>query len=738
MLGLGLTLLIRSLDPKPFTEELLIYDLIWLDGWALLFYFALAIVWVSNLTRRSKARLIVALLAVHGVVAVALMFDGTPFSFNAYWGDQKFRQAMILKLASFGWLTDFYFKDLPPFYPPLYYSLLALYSRVFSLEAFKMLKIGSLYIYLFGPFLLYWLWRKIVTPTQAALITVFSFLFCSMGKGSPLIAPHAFIANSIFIPWWLYYIERVKDSPSSWRYYIGGSIIGAAIFMTYFYPFFIGGFLILLRLTILRGWKYYYRDSSFSLKRTWHVLFGSALLSAPYWLPLFYEMFRLGSKPARQGWHHIGSTGIAFPFIGWSIPAILFLVGLVYALRRPSTPLNRGLLTLVGTTVFFYLCGALLGAVDRPVNLIKANEFMLFFGGPVIGLAAAGFVRREQINRRRVHVAAIVVSIILLFFLHNMNSFAKHEMVRTARTAHVAYWVERNEFIDDYPGSVFLTGNEELYAFYPVYAFLGVNQHYCHPASQFEKRFDFLNRLRAADHPALFNLALRHNRFDPVDFIMPRVAFKRLELTFALSNYPNRYRHATLVYDENLVTDTAYFERMSDFPVYRLRELTEPPPPITIASDSLQSLTAARLLRKDLDQAGQDLLDRLYGTDWKGWQDIPIEQSFTFGDEIKLLGGSMISTADSIQLIAAFQATSGSRRRYKIYFHTVTGDGEDGFQNYDFLPPVQTNRWKKGEIIFCSRTIPDPGVDFRYFLGFFQGETRLGGPFRGEYSATGQ
>ncbi|MCK4574324.1 MAG: hypothetical protein KAU36_08120, partial [candidate division Zixibacteria bacterium] len=104
-LRLGIYLLTGTIDPKPFTEELLIYDLIWLDGWALLFYFALVLVWVSKLTRRSKVRLIVALLAVHGVVAVALMFDGTPFSFNAYWGDQKFRQAMILKLASFGWLT---------------------------------------------------------------------------------------------------------------------------------------------------------------------------------------------------------------------------------------------------------------------------------------------------------------------------------------------------------------------------------------------------------------------------------------------------------------------------------------------------------------------------------------------------------------------------------------------------------------------------------------------------------
>jgi len=208
----GCYLFFGALETKIFTEELLIWDCIRLDFWALLFCFVIIFIWRSGLSWQSRSVLLLSSLAIYALVTVGLIFDGTPFSINAYWGDQKFRTAMIAKYLSFGNFTDVFYRGLPPFYPPLYYFLLSLYARVFSIEAFKMIKIGNLLIYLFGPFILYFLWKRLVSPLQAFLITFFTFLFCSLGKITPLVSPHAFIGNTVFIPWWLYYIERVKNS----------------------------------------------------------------------------------------------------------------------------------------------------------------------------------------------------------------------------------------------------------------------------------------------------------------------------------------------------------------------------------------------------------------------------------------------------------------------------------------------------------------------------------------------
>lgn len=226
-------LLKYSLISAGFNEERFITDHIWLDSWAMMFFAIVVVIWRSGFSWRSKGLLILAALSVYGVVEIALMYAGTPYGLNAYWGDMQFRIAMILKFIGFLKPGDFYYKALPAFYPPLYYFLLSVYARLFTIEAYKMLKIGSMLIYAFGPFLLYFFWRKLVSPFQAFLVTLSTFLICSFSGSSIQSVPHAFLANSFFIPWWLFFVERIGHSRKSWRFYLEGGIIGAAIFSTY-------------------------------------------------------------------------------------------------------------------------------------------------------------------------------------------------------------------------------------------------------------------------------------------------------------------------------------------------------------------------------------------------------------------------------------------------------------------------------------------------------------------------
>ncbi|MFH1373632.1 MAG: arabinofuranosyltransferase [bacterium] len=726
-LVVGLSLFISSLQGKSFNEEQLVWDAIWLDAWALLFALTVLIIWGSPLSWRVKAPLLIGTFSCYGLVTVSLFFNGTPFGMNGCWGDQKFRMAMILKFSTWWIPGDFYYKDLPSFYPPVYYYLLSLGARILSVEAFKMIKVGSIVIYLVGPTVLYLMWRQMLSRNRALLVVLATFLFCSQGKIMPLSAPHAFVANAMFIPWWLYYIEQVKRPLRGRRQYLVGALIGAAIFSTYIYPFFIGAFLLLLRATFLRKWVAR-GESQFRWKSALTVLSFSAVLSAPFWLPLLISLITFGSGASERGWHHMGSTGILFSFQSFSIPGMAFLAALYYLLRHRVSPVYRALLMLTGATMVFYLPGAFLGAVGEPVNLIKANEFMIVMAGPVVGLAAAAMVRAGRLHHRRGLATVVVIGLLSLVFLHNFNGLIKHPMVKTARTTRApGCGVDPGE-MSSRVGSVFLTAQEELFAFYPVYAFIAINQHYSHPASQYLDRYRMLHLLQGISDPGLFHLALRHNRFDAVDYFLPRQKEGQFQILLALSNYPNRYSHQTLVYDTTLLSDTTLFRKEKGEHLYKVLDNAQQDNPIPVSTPSdWQQLLRLHLLRGYLNDTGQELLDKRLDIDRAGWRRlIDDETDRSFGDRIELLDAYAVRDGDSLHLLLAFYVADHFYSDQKVFVHLYPGHGETMFDNFDFTPTPPVRSWKKGDIVFNRRTILCSEDYERLRLGFFWKEQRLG------------
>lgn len=558
--ALGTTLYTVCFPNGRFSEETLIYDLIRLDIWSLSFVAVVVMTALSREKSRTKAWWLVLTCSLWGLVTAAVFFHGTPYALNGYGGDQAFRIAMILKFKTFALPGDFYYKGLPPFYPPVLYWLLSLIARVFSLNAFTMMKLGTELLYLCSPIILFLLWRKLVTPIQAAIVTLFSIVFVSFGKAAPLVAPHAFLANSIFIPWWFYYIERVGDPRTTRTYYLTGSVIGALLFMTYYFPFFIGGLLLVLRLMFDRKNKVLVANrADFTWRSALTILALSAVFSSIFWGPLLWSFVTVGYHSAQQEWHHLDSPGIGFLFLQFGLAGLTYLAALLFAVRRRRIPLYRAFLLLTGAVFAFHLLGSILGVLDRPVNLIKAGEFIALTGGPLIGLTAAFFIRNVRWQLPRTLVAPTLILAVFIAMLHQVNGYAKQPMVRTARTTGVpTFGLDKQEMIAR-TGSVFLTNAEKLFTFYPVYAFIAINQHYSHPAAQYEQRLDLLDALQSVHDPYIFNLALRENRYDRIDYFMPALKDGQWELIAALSNYPNKYRHVYYHYDTLLTADTALF-----------------------------------------------------------------------------------------------------------------------------------------------------------------------------------
>jgi len=725
-------LLCYSHSTKHFTEAQLIRDLMWMDAWSLLALLAAVLVVFSDLTRRMKTYLLLACFSVYGLITISLIFNGTPFSYNAYWGDQRFRQAMILKFASIALPGDFYYKDLPLFYPPLYFYLLSVYARLFSVEAFKMLKIGSQLLYLFGPFLVYLFWTRLVGRFKAIFVAVACFLFASQASPEVIASPHGLLGNTLFVPWWLLYVEHVKPIRTDWKYFAVGGLIGGLIFMIYPYAFFIGGLLMIFRSILLGRRRWLCLPESFSVKKAWLVLAIAAVFSAPYWLPAMISIITHGGKPVDQEWFTMGRTGLTFRFVEFTIPGLLFLAGICYALFRSKVRINRMLLILTGSALAFYLLGTLAGNFGFPINVMKAKEFLCTLAGPFAGLAVAAVVRWGWSRKKYRYVVTALVLAVLLVGMHNFNSFSRNKYVKTARSTSARPFASRT-YSEDFSGQVFLCGNASLPSFWPVYSFI-----------RFVQRYEFLCLLQEISDPYLFNVALRHNIFDRVDDFFPIERDGKFEIPLELSNYPNGNIVRRLTFDTSVVADTQLFARQADTGIFGVGETPPRAAGFSISDDeempldSLRTWLRLRMIRDNLLVEGQQLYDNYLDTEWDGWHELDVEPQSIFprsaSSPIKLNKCFAVETPDSVFFLMAFVPERDIGKEYKVFFHVKPVDRNLPTQNYDFAPDLPTTQWLNKNIVLVGRFIAAPDGDITFELGFFRGNERLRCSYTGRWA----
>jgi len=726
----GILLFWYSLTRWQTGEYQAVWDIQWLNAWLLVLPAVLFVLWRRRNDARLRSWLILLCFSLWGFVAVSVVFHGTPFSWNGYWGDQKFRQAMILKFMTFLVPRDFYYKDLPPYYPPLYYYLLSWYGRVFSVEYYKLLKIGTQLIYLLGPTLLFILWRQVVSRHQAVVITLATFVVGGLYYHLPLSVPHEFLSGVVFIPWWLRYVEGLGRPCTAWRRYLAGGVIGGAVFMTYYYVFFIGGLLVLVRFghwLVRRGCR---PPSRFRPGQTFGMLAAVALFSVPYWLPLLLTMLTVGNHPSQREWFHLYYAELHFVFLRFSVPGLLALASIYYLYRRRSTAIARSVLGLIGAAVGLYGLGYLLGNLGQPILYIKAGEFMFVLAGSMIGFMVAGLLRAERRKGLTRGALGLLTLILMVVLVQDFTSLPKVREVETARKSGPQEFGTDPEEMAARAGSVFLTTHETFASFFPVFQFNAINQHYAHFASRYLERHNFLYLLQVVDDARLFHLALRHNKYDQVDYFMPREVDGNVEVWSNLSRYPDRFVDRTLRYSQEFVDDTALFRRETGDLLYQVLAST---PPAEVGGytrayasgrDSLLTAYELYLLSRHLDSTGGRLLMEYASLDTIAWKRLEFTGS---GDSLVVYGdGRLIPVGDSLLLLTAFQARRTVRTDYKIFLHLYRRGGAAGFDNYDYLPPVATSRWQLRDIVVCSRMLPSDPDYARLRIGFFLGGTRLG------------
>ncbi len=563
----------------------------WLEVWLQLGVFvwvgALAALYVSPLPRPWKYDLAIALLAFFMFGVVALSLKETPFAFGGQGGDALLHAAVVAKTATLGGFPDMIYRDLPAFYPPLYHYVRGMAGRLPRTEPWLLFRPGLPVTSLWLPFALYSLWRR-VTSAAVAMGAAFALLVIH-----DWFKPYEWIVIMLFVPYWLHWAlnvthVRVEASRRYLLWLAAGSLIGALLFLTYYYFYFIGGLSLVV---IWIGERVAARQNRTGAKAAgaarlivinWqHVallLAGVAALSAVYWLPYLWSvvnadnMQMLQNRAITEGKLPLPLEFVSSSLQGRALFASLFV--LVVAANRRLVP--RALLYLLATLYVWFGIGFVAMLLDRPLLTFRSHpmvEVVLSFGlGAAIVYLSRIWRAPWQTGRwarpGRAAVATIGLVLLVYFARETVYKFIDADEYTNAlnESAPTARLEAFEALVGDAPESRVMLVDDRyarLLAYRPFFLFLPWNAYYSHPAGAFGQRVALLERIASLHTPELARAALLDNPYDAVDFLLLRNEQGTWQVNFLDENFPNRASTRTIRFQPSLLTAPSFELRTS-------------------------------------------------------------------------------------------------------------------------------------------------------------------------------
>ncbi len=553
----------------------------WLDVWlevALVTLVGLLLL-IFALPLRDPLRfeLAVGVVSLFLTATLALVLKNTEFTVGAVTGDQRFYTYSVTKFATYAGYVDAVYRDLPTFYPPLYYYILGRLAALFHIEPFHIMKTGLLVTTFAMPYFSTWLWRRVV-DYKLAVAAAFVLLFYQLW-----FKPAEWLTLVLFIPWWLYWVEDVRQQrPTQWRkqmrWWLIGGLLGALLFQTYYYWFFIGGVSLVLKLAV--AWLKRAKDTVWQLniRNAIMMLASAALLSSFYWGPYLYSMYTTGGwDPLQNRWLSDGKIPLPLPFLDESISGVLLLSGLIYlVLSAGGNRVSRSLLNLVIAVYIWAALGYVGILTDHPLLTFRAYPVIDY----LLALAALlGLLRlwHENLWQRLVPAAtvnfrqlapALIVILLLFFGQETINALLKDDNVQKALDAHVpqAQLAALDKLTNQqYLNKDILLGNNyaDLLAYRPLYTFIPWTATFSHPAGLLHDRADFLERLATTTDPALFAAAFMNNRYSKLDYVLLDPKDNAWQFSFKDINFPNRTVSRVINFAAPLLAQP-YFQAQSE------------------------------------------------------------------------------------------------------------------------------------------------------------------------------
>ncbi len=422
-------------------------------------------------------------------------------------GDELFILAQITNYQHLHFFADFYYHNLPPFYPPLYFWLTGLLTW-WTPNAIVGMKIGLLVLAL--PALLIGvplLGRSLFRLASSSVLAARWYwlllpLLCLAWLDLPelLTKPYETVSAllSVVIMGWLG-DKLMTNRTITIAQLMRVGIIAGLLFLSYYFWW----ILLIPLLTLLVLWSALRYRTTAPLRTYLIVGVTMLLVASPYLIP-FLASLRHGMENWQARHLVLNDFNLWLPFFTWSwhMPiAIAGVVGMILYWKIPYIKIQAFILM----SAYTYQLLNYLSFLDGGATAQPSKPF-LFLGGAALTVSAG------YLLVARVRQPALQMGVVMLFVIGSLITVTLNEGVQTSyahalttsKGAALAQTVAATA--PDYTKRTWLSsGIPEINAFIPLKYYIAHNAHFSHQAARFEMRLELVEQLLASTSPADFN-----------------------------------------------------------------------------------------------------------------------------------------------------------------------------------------------------------------------------------------
>ncbi len=511
-------------------------------------------------------------------LAIIIFYFVLAYPLRQFWwgtvGDELLIAAYLTKAMSAHWWSDFYYTNLPNFYPPLYFWLTGLIAAPFVHNAIGAAKIGviwTLIIWFFGTYFYQaWFWKKIYKADENKITIInqpwFWFLvpttyFLLLDFDTIIFKPYETLA-ALGCGLWLILLFQVLDQ-NHWpkKYYWWFGISGGLLFLLFYF-----WWLVMIPLFIFLIFKQTAKLRSFIRLSLLGILI--LVFSLPYLLPLFWSYLKYGIENWQAKFFVVSDF---FTYLPWGSSLIrnifIFLSIVSLALFYKQKVVKLSLWAILAC--YFYQAISLLSFLFFQ-NPIQAAKPFLFLGGIFIAITLSygliTFYQSIKIERWR-SIFILILSLLALSQLPMIKFIDDPVVLRQIeidlKPSQAIEEVSRliKDKVPDYEKRTwFYSGEARFNAYLPLSYYLAHSPHFSHQAANYSKRLEFVTKMTEAEDSDTFTQLADQAPFQAIDTLLlytqPSLAAENVYSIFLWSdNYPNGGKDFTIYLPANLVSE---------------------------------------------------------------------------------------------------------------------------------------------------------------------------------------
>jgi len=496
-------------------------------------------------------------------------------------GDEQFITAFFARTLDGQFFSDFYYKDLPPFYPPLYFWVVGAVSGLFVASGIGAAKIGAGLAFLawFAAPYAFNRWMRAqgrragqtedpiaANPWFWLLLPLFFFL--SSDFYALMLKPYESLSALIAICWIGGLAQALSWPRWSARFTVVFGLIGGLLFLTYYFWWFalIPAMLALVLLT---------RPIGRGLRRCLAIGAVMAVVSAPYTVTYATSLLRHGSENWQAFFFTIEDLFTYMPWATLSTAGLLLLAGAIglWRFRASRFALAAGVTLLA---CYLYQTANVVVLLAGGKSAMAAKPF-LFLGGAAlsVGAAYAAVAGGAWIAGRygtRVRDGAVLALALLLAPMFPFGAFIEkpnlHAHIERALEEQGEILLAENirAAVPDWRERVWLSsGTASLNAYLPIDYYIAQSPHFSHQASRYSERLASVRALAdAPDADAFDRLIASRTDIDALVFFKIPEEPEIYPLFFWQDDYPNGGRDVRIDLRRALIDEARWTKAKED------------------------------------------------------------------------------------------------------------------------------------------------------------------------------